>query len=272
MTRKTRAQELLDEGYATLEESLSLMAKAEQPTPQDLDGNGKPDDLDDDFNDLDDAQAQSGNGEDTEDDDEEQGSFDGADEDDTDEGQDAPDAGGQGEADAGEADSHEDDTDGSEDEAPASGPVKTLAKADDGFVDAAPILQQLDATLSGIASEMRVIRQENAQLKQQNATLAKAVTGLAEGTRTMAKAFSGAADEPLRSAHQRAPVRVPTAQPIVNGTHDPNTLFAKAEQAVADGRLQILDASVFNTAVTARGAQAALDEYPQVAHVLGVFK
>lgn len=243
---KNEVERLLAEGLAQLEASGTL-AKAAQ-------GGNNP--LDSDFDELDDAKSES---DEHQDDDQDGKTGDGDDSDD-----DSDDDSGDDDSEDDSDDDSDDDTDDSEPAQPKPGGV--VAKA----VDAMPLLEAIESRLGEIVAANDALRGENAELRTQLGVIAKAVTGLSDGTQMIAKAVSGRMDTPMKPRHlQGQKVNVPTG--TVTTTSLGMTaaeVFSKAEQAVEAGKLGTFQLSLLNGMVNQHGVDGALAQMPEVYAVL----
>lgn len=229
--------ELLEEGMAQVARGETFAKAAQDP-------------LDSDFEGLDDARQAS------------DAAHDEDDQDAAGQGQDGDDA----DLDDGE-DGNEGEQDDDEDEDGEGAPA--FAKAESGgFVDAMPLLQELDRKLERLEA-LGLLFEEVQTIKGQVTTLAKAVQATAQGTLTLAKAVAPHVDAPLPPRSQQARVTVPTTTTVQpTGTTDAGTVFAKAEQAAADGRISAGDMALMNGVINSRGVAGAREALPQLFSII----
>ena len=251
---KNEVEKLLAEGLAQLESS-GVLAKAAQ-------GGKNP--LDSDFSEFDQARNESDA---HEDDDDSEGQDDGEGGDgDSDTDADSDDQGDDdGESDDGSDDDDSDDEDDSDSDSDAKKAPGVIAKS----VDAMPLLEAIEGRLTEIVGHNAALLADNASLRKQVRTLAKAVAGLSDGTQMIAKAVSGRMDTPLPPKHLRGKAAVPTGVTTqVTSGLSAQQVFAKADKAVQDGLLDTTSMSLLNGMVNQFGVDNALAQLPQVHAVL----
>ncbi len=198
-------EKMLQEGEAALERAAELLAKAQEFDP--AEGGEDPDE---DFAGLDHPEP-------TEDE----------------VGEGGPDKDGDDDCPEGEEDCEKQDDDAPKGESedgtvPVPGPTgdeEPMAKAADGFVDATPLLEAIDAKLAKLDALAERVR----QLEAQNATLVKALVEQNAGLGVLVKAHQVLTDETPRRPKSKT-VSVPTRKQV----DSLREIFAKAAEVVDD--------------------------------------
>jgi len=198
-------EKLLQEGEAALERAAELLAKAADP---ELDPATADEDPDKDFDGLDNPEPVEGDGNAGEQPDEDG-------DDDCPEGEDCE-KDEEGDEPAGET---------TEESVPEEGEDEPMAKAADGFVDATPLLEAIDAKLGQLAELTKRVQ----ALEAHNNALVKALVAQNEGLGALVKAHGVLADDTPRRPKSRQ-VSVPTSAPKL----DRETVMAKAAEIVDD--------------------------------------
>lgn len=153
-----------------------------------------------------------------------------------------------------ESPEEDDDTDEDEEESVFSKAVQTAGDADTtgGFTDAGPILIALQQEIRGLRHEVR-------DLREQTTSIAKAQVATIRGTNALVKAQVTAMDQPARPKALTVPTKV-TAQPT---TISSDEIFAKAIAAVDRKELTAGEVSRFQQLHDSFGLEQALNIEPR---------